>query len=50
MSDDTVAAYKVSKIGVCRLTELLVESIGRDPSKPGMLINSVSFTVEEENY
>ncbi len=34
-------AYSVSKIGVSRLTELLVETLGRDPTKSGILINTV---------
>ena len=33
--------YTVSKAGVSRLTELLVDTIGKDPAKPGILINSV---------
>lgn len=41
-------AYKVSKVGVCRLTELLVETIGKDPSKPGLLINMVSTIQSQE--
>ena len=33
----------MSKIGVNRLTELLVDTLGKDPSKSGTLINSVSL-------
>ena len=36
------ATYRVSKMGVCRLTELQAETIGKDPARPGILINSVS--------
>ena len=43
--DESYAAYAVSKIGVSRLTELQQQTIGSDPSKPGILINSVSLPI-----
>ena len=35
----------MSKIGVSRLTELLVGTLGKDPSKAGILINSVIISL-----
>ena len=42
-------AYIVSKVGIFRLTELFHQTIGRDPSKPGMLVNSVSPHMHSKN-
>ena len=37
--------YKVSKIGVNRLTEIQATTLASDPTKPGILINAVSLHV-----
>ena len=34
-------AYNVSKIGLNRLTELQAKRFSNDPSRPGILVNSV---------
>ena len=39
----------MSKIGVSRLTELLVGTLGKDPSKAGILINSVIISLAMYN-